>query len=121
MLFKSSPTTYLWSRRGERKYSSSSFTTRALDGVSGQRHALAALCPRGKNPRYPLDRRLGGPQSQPGHTSWRKNPFVSSGDQSSIAQWPDTIPPELPRLLLLFTLDRIQRISGFKKKHHITL
>jgi hypothetical protein len=29
-------------------------------GVSGQRHAPAALYPRGKNPRYPLDRRLGG-------------------------------------------------------------
>jgi hypothetical protein len=31
-------------------------------GVSGQRHAPAALYPRGKDPRYPLDRRLGGPQ-----------------------------------------------------------
>jgi hypothetical protein len=31
-------------------------------GVSGQLHALAAL-PQGKIPRYPLDRRLGGPQN----------------------------------------------------------
>jgi hypothetical protein len=31
-------------------------------GVSGQRHAPAALYPWGKDPRYPLDRRLGGPQ-----------------------------------------------------------
>jgi hypothetical protein len=30
--------------------------------VSGQLHAPTAL-PRGKSPRYPLDRRLGGPQS----------------------------------------------------------
>jgi len=30
--------------------------------MSGQRHALAALPP-GKKPRYPLHRRLGGPQS----------------------------------------------------------
>jgi hypothetical protein len=30
-------------------------------GVSGQRHSPAALYPRGKDPRYPLDRRLGGP------------------------------------------------------------
>jgi hypothetical protein len=29
-------------------------------GVSGQRHAPAALYSRGKDPRYPLDRRLGG-------------------------------------------------------------
>jgi hypothetical protein len=42
-------------------------------GVSGQRHAPAALYPRGKDPRYPLDRRLGGPQSRSGrrhHTGW---------------------------------------------------
>jgi len=31
--------------------------------VSGQLHAPAALPP-GKSPRYPLDRRLGGPPSQ---------------------------------------------------------
>jgi hypothetical protein len=36
-------------------------------GVSGQHHAPAALYPRGKGPRYPLDRRLGGPQSRSGH------------------------------------------------------
>jgi hypothetical protein len=36
-------------------------------GVSGQRHASAALSPRGKDPWYPLDRRLGGPQSRSGH------------------------------------------------------
>jgi hypothetical protein len=32
--------------------------------VSGQRHAPAALYPRGKEPWYPLDRRLGGPQNR---------------------------------------------------------
>jgi hypothetical protein len=37
-------------------------------GVSGQRHAPAALYPRGKDSRYPLDRMLGGPQSRSGHT-----------------------------------------------------
>jgi hypothetical protein len=29
-------------------------------GVSGQRHTPATLNPWGKDPRYPLDRRLGG-------------------------------------------------------------
>jgi hypothetical protein len=38
--------------------------TSALDGVGGQRHALAALLP-GKT-RYPLYGRLGGPQGRPG-------------------------------------------------------
>jgi hypothetical protein len=36
-------------------------------GVSSQRHAPAALYPRGKDPRYPLYWRLGGPQSRSGH------------------------------------------------------
>jgi hypothetical protein len=33
--------------------------------VSGQLHTPAHFPP-GKSPRYPLDRRLGGPQSRPG-------------------------------------------------------
>jgi hypothetical protein len=54
---------------GERRYSSYSYLTSALDGgVSGQRHAPAALYPRGKDPRYPLDRTLGGPQSRSGRS-----------------------------------------------------
>jgi hypothetical protein len=55
----------------ERRYmcSSYSFSTSALDGVSGQHHAPAALYPRGKDPRYPLYRRLGGPQRRSGHWS----------------------------------------------------
>jgi hypothetical protein len=48
---------------GERRYSSYSFSTSALDGVSGQHQPPAALYPRKKNPRYPLDRRLGGPRA----------------------------------------------------------
>jgi hypothetical protein len=36
-------------------------------GVSGQRHVPAALYLRGKDTRYPLDRRLDGPQSRSGH------------------------------------------------------
>jgi hypothetical protein len=40
--------------------------------VSGQRHAPAALPP-GKRPRYPLDRRLDGPQSRSGRGGEEKN------------------------------------------------
>jgi hypothetical protein len=64
---KSRPATRHGGAWRERKYSSYSFTTSALDGVSGQHHAPAALYPQGKDPRYPLDRRLGGPQSRSGH------------------------------------------------------
>jgi hypothetical protein len=65
---------------GERRYSSYSITTSALDGVSGQR-APAALYPR-----YPLYTRLGGPQSRSGHRGYRKNPFASAGDRNSVVQ-----------------------------------
>jgi hypothetical protein len=68
-----------WRRMRERRYSSYSFTTSALDGVSGQRHAPAALYPRGKDPRYPLDRKLGGPQSRSWHGGYRKNPLPLPG------------------------------------------
>jgi hypothetical protein len=47
------------------------FLTSAIDG-GGQRHALAALPP-GKRPRYPLEKRLGGPQSLPGRYGEQKN------------------------------------------------
>jgi hypothetical protein len=40
--------------------------------VSGQLHAPTAL-PRGKRPWYPLDRRLGGPQSSSGRGGEEKN------------------------------------------------
>ena len=47
---------------GEQMYSSTLPSTSALDGVGGQHHAAAALPP-GKT-RYPLYRRLGGPQGR---------------------------------------------------------
>jgi hypothetical protein len=61
-------------------------------------HARAALPP-GESPWYPLDRRLGGPQSWSGHCGEEKNlalPGIKPGPSS-----PFTIPTELPRLLFL--------------------
>jgi hypothetical protein len=49
---------------GEWRYCSTLSIPSALDGVDGQGHAPAAL-PSGKN-RYPLYRRMGGPQVRPG-------------------------------------------------------
>jgi hypothetical protein len=40
--------------------------------VNGRLHTLVALPP-GKEPRYPSDRRLGGPQSQSGHCEEEEN------------------------------------------------
>jgi hypothetical protein len=54
-------------------------------GVNGQHHAPAALYPRGKDPRYPLDRTLGGPQPV-----WPQrldeNSSVSVGDRTPVVQ-----------------------------------
>jgi hypothetical protein len=51
---------YTSRRRLRGEVCSYSFLTFALYGVSGQRHAPSALYPRGKDLRYPLDRRQGG-------------------------------------------------------------
>jgi hypothetical protein len=49
-----------WRRLGgEEVYSSYSFTTSAVDGVSGQHHAPAALYPPGKGPPVPIGQEAG--------------------------------------------------------------
>jgi hypothetical protein len=53
--------------------------------VNGQLHALVAL-PQGKNPWYPLDRRLGGLQSQSGSGGEEKNSQPLPGLESPIIQ-----------------------------------
>jgi hypothetical protein len=55
-----------WWRLGERRYSSYSLLTSALDGGEWSASRLCRALPRGKDPRYPLNRRLGGPQSWSG-------------------------------------------------------
>jgi hypothetical protein len=75
-----------WRHREERRYSSYSFTTSALDRDEwSASHPFCSL-PQGKDPWYPLDTWLGGPQSWFGHKGWRKNPLASAGDRTSIAQ-----------------------------------
>jgi len=58
------PTTGPEGPDGEYKHSSTLPLTSALDGVGGQRHGPAALRP--EMTRYPLYRRLGGPQGRSG-------------------------------------------------------
>jgi hypothetical protein len=54
---------------GERSYSSYTFLTSALDGGEWWASRPGRALPRGKDPRNPLDRRLGGPQSRSGRRS----------------------------------------------------
>jgi hypothetical protein len=72
----------------ERRYSSYSFSTSVLDGMSGQRHAPEAFYAREKDHQYPLYRRMGGPQSRSGYRGYRKIAFVSAGDRTSMARSP---------------------------------
>jgi len=58
--------------------------TLALD-VGGQLHSLAALSP-GKSPWYPLNRRLGGPQSQCGCDGEERNSQPLPGHELPIIQ-----------------------------------
>jgi hypothetical protein len=86
--------------QGERRYNSYWFSTSALEGgewsASRPGHVLAPE----KDPRCPLYRRLGGPQNRSGHRNYRKNPFASAGDRTSIARssnpQSDIILTELP-------------------------
>jgi hypothetical protein len=55
-----------------RECSSYSFLILALEGVSGKRYEPTALYHRGKDPQYPLYRRLGAPQSRSGHRGYSK-------------------------------------------------
>ena len=61
---------------------------KALDGVSCQLQAPAALPPRGKELHCPLNRRLGGPQSRSGRFGEAKNLLPLSGIE------PVTVPAE---------------------------
>jgi hypothetical protein len=56
-----------WRRLGERRHSSYSFSTLALDGGEWSASHPGRALSRGKDPLYPLYRRLGGPQSRSGH------------------------------------------------------
>jgi hypothetical protein len=89
--------------QGKRIHSSYSFLNLALDGVSGQRQAPAALYPRRKDPWYTLDRRMGGPQSWSGHRGQRKNLLPLPGIEPDISRSSslssDTTLTELPQLL----------------------
>jgi hypothetical protein len=55
-------------------------------GVSDQRHVPFVIYPREKNYRYPLYRRLGGPQSRSGHRGQRKNPLTSAWNRTPVVQ-----------------------------------
>jgi hypothetical protein len=68
---------------GKRMYCSYSFTTLALDGVSGQRHAPAALHPQGKDPHTHCTGGWVGPRSG---LDTEEKCLASARDRTSIAR-----------------------------------
>jgi hypothetical protein len=64
---QSSPATRHGGAWGERRYIFYSLLTSALDGGEWSASRPGRALPRGKDPRYPLYRGLGGPQSRSGH------------------------------------------------------
>jgi hypothetical protein len=53
--------------------------------VSGQLHAPASLPP-GKSSRYPLDKRVGGPQSRSGRRGENSWPYRHSNSEPSVVE-----------------------------------
>jgi hypothetical protein len=75
-----------WRPLGERRYSSYSFTTLALDGVSCQRHAPAALLPPGIGPPVPIVQEAGWAPEPVWTQRLEEKSFASAGDRTSIAR-----------------------------------
>jgi len=113
---KSHPTTGHVGLDGEQRYSSILSLTSALDGVGGQSHAPAALPP-GKT-RYPLCRRLGGPQGRSGQVGKISPPtgFRSRSGPDDMEKIFCFSPGFEPRIVKPLT-ESFHRLSllGFKK------
>jgi hypothetical protein len=71
---------------GERRYSSYSFTTSALEGVSGQHHAPAALLPPGKGPPVPIGQEAGWAPQPVWTQRLQEKFFAPAGDRTPIAR-----------------------------------
>jgi hypothetical protein len=65
--------------RGERRYSSYSFTTSTLDGGEWSASRPGRVSPPGKGPSVPIVQEAGWAQSRSGHRGYRKNTLPLSG------------------------------------------
>jgi hypothetical protein len=86
------------------------FLISALVGSQEVSYTPRTLYPRGKSPRYPLDRRLGGPQNRSGRRGEEEN-LAATGTRTPTSQpsspLPVAIPTMLSRLLYRMKMDII--------------
>jgi hypothetical protein len=71
---------------GGRRYSSYSFMTSAINGVSGQRHAPAALLPPGKGPPVAIVQEAGWAPEPVWTQRIEEKSFAPAGDRTPIAR-----------------------------------
>jgi hypothetical protein len=84
-MVKQSHNTSMEAQEERRRYSSYSFLTSALDGVSGQRHTPAALCPEERTP-VPIVQEAGWTPEPVWTQTIEEKSFAPAGDQTPIAQ-----------------------------------
>jgi hypothetical protein len=110
--------------QGKRRYSSYSFTTSALDGMSGQRHAPSTLYPRGR-PTAPIEQEARWAPEPVWTQRLEETLFASAEDRTSITRSPsplsDTTLTELPRFLFLSrTFTKSALVSGYVQLQNTT-
>jgi hypothetical protein len=100
------------------RYSSTHSLTSALDGSEWLAVHPGRFTPQGKSSRYPLDRRLGGPQSRSGCCGEEKNSQPLLGLEPLIIQpVAQRYTPELSRLIGIYDVNKKKVLFG-KSYHH---
>jgi hypothetical protein len=87
--------------------------------VSGQLHASAALPP-GKDPRYPLDRRLGGPQNRSERGGEEKNSQPPARIEPDNPDLPIRIPVLYRLILTIFISKTFNSCPSFKVREQVS-
>jgi hypothetical protein len=111
-----------WGSVGEWRYNPTHSLTSAADRGEGSSSRPGRFTPR-REPRYPLNRRLGGPQSRSGNLGEEKNLFPVLGIEPRflivhfVAKWTKFTIPNAPRFCTCMILSKIY--VKWKHKWHV--
>jgi hypothetical protein len=109
---------------GERRYSSYSYLTSALDGGEWSASRPGRALPPGKEPRFPLNRRLGGPPEPVWTQRLEEKSSASVGDRTPVVQsvvryytdWATPTPNRWKSTVNMPTIAKLITLHRFKKK-----